>query len=367
MDLTLRRQFPVLERVAYLNAGTDGPVPQPARSTRRERSLRAPARAGPLAASATSSGLRELHRPPLRGAHRRLLGCDAGEVALTGSTTDGVNTVLAGLDLRPGDEIADERRGAPRRCSRRWPAARERRGVAIRVVPFARPADAVGPRHAAGRLLARVVDHRPGGGPARARRAPALRVLLDGAQGLGAVPVDVRALGCDFYAASGQKWLCGPDGTGYLYVREERIGGAARPPGPATSTSRTRTTRSSCASTDDARRFDLGFRRRAPAAWSLASHRGARATPGSSGCRTAAGARRRWLAARLADAACTVAPRGRLDARLLASDPDPEARVARCAGSGVVLRDLPGTPYVRASVGALDDEDELERLVARSR
>ena len=48
-------------------------------------------------------------------------------------------------------------------------------------------------------------------------------VLLDGAQGLGAVPVDVGELGCDFYAASGQKWLCGPVGSGYLFVRAERI------------------------------------------------------------------------------------------------------------------------------------------------
>ena len=48
-------------------------------------------------------------------------------------------------------------------------------------------------------------------------------MLLDGAQGLGAVPVDVRELGCDFYAASGQKWLCGPIGSGYLYVRADRI------------------------------------------------------------------------------------------------------------------------------------------------
>src|SRR6185295_8881049 len=44
-------------------------------------------------------------------------------------------------------------------------------------------------------------------------------VVLDGAQGAGAVPVDVGALGCDFYAASGQKWLCGPNGTGFLFVR----------------------------------------------------------------------------------------------------------------------------------------------------
>ena len=43
-------------------------------------------------------------------------------------------------------------------------------------------------------------------------------VLLDGAQGVGAVPVDVRSLGCDAYAGAGQKWLCGPDGVGMLYV-----------------------------------------------------------------------------------------------------------------------------------------------------
>src|SRR4029077_21036446 len=44
-------------------------------------------------------------------------------------------------------------------------------------------------------------------------------VLLDGAQGAGAIPVDVSALGCDAYAGAGQKWLCGPDGTGMLYVK----------------------------------------------------------------------------------------------------------------------------------------------------
>src|SRR6185437_9638958 len=43
-------------------------------------------------------------------------------------------------------------------------------------------------------------------------------VLLDGAQGVGAVPVDLEALGCAFYAGAGQKWLCGPVGTGMLWV-----------------------------------------------------------------------------------------------------------------------------------------------------
>ena len=46
-------------------------------------------------------------------------------------------------------------------------------------------------------------------------------VLLDGAQGVGAVPVDLDALGCAAYAGAGQKWLCGPDGTGLLHTTPE--------------------------------------------------------------------------------------------------------------------------------------------------
>ena len=48
-------------------------------------------------------------------------------------------------------------------------------------------------------------------------------VLVDAAQSLGAIPVDVTALGVDFYACSGQKWLCGPEGTGALYVHPDRL------------------------------------------------------------------------------------------------------------------------------------------------
>ena len=48
-------------------------------------------------------------------------------------------------------------------------------------------------------------------------------MLLDAAQSIGAVPADVHELGVDFYAASGQKWLCGPEGSGCLYVRRDRL------------------------------------------------------------------------------------------------------------------------------------------------
>jgi cysteine desulfurase/selenocysteine lyase len=45
--------------------------------------------------------------------------------------------------------------------------------------------------------------------------------VIDGAQAPGQIPVDLHALGCDFYVASGHKWLLGPKGTGFLYVRDE--------------------------------------------------------------------------------------------------------------------------------------------------
>ncbi|HET9920478.1 MAG TPA: aminotransferase class V-fold PLP-dependent enzyme, partial [Ktedonobacteraceae bacterium] len=48
-------------------------------------------------------------------------------------------------------------------------------------------------------------------------------VLVDGAQSAGAIPIDVKALDVDFYAIPMQKWLCGPDGTGGLYVSNEAL------------------------------------------------------------------------------------------------------------------------------------------------
>jgi L-cysteine/cystine lyase len=48
-------------------------------------------------------------------------------------------------------------------------------------------------------------------------------VLVDGAQSTGSIPLDLPATGVDFYAFTGQKWLCGPEGIGALYVRKDRL------------------------------------------------------------------------------------------------------------------------------------------------
>ena len=213
-------QFPVLERLAYLNAGTEGPVPRAAAAggARADRSReRSEGRCGrPYFDGRDGDG-----RASCASGYAGVLGCEPSELALTGSTTDGVNTVIAGLDLRAGDEVLttdEEHPGLLAPLGR----ARRRHGISVRVVPFAELPGEVSPST---RLIAcshvswvsgRVID-------VAALRATGVPVLLDAAQAIGAIPVDVDALGCDFYAASGQKWLCGPEGSGCLYVRPDRL------------------------------------------------------------------------------------------------------------------------------------------------
>src|SRR5437016_5027663 len=213
-----REQFPVFERLAFMNAGSEGPIPLRAAEAVQSR-LRDELEGG-RGGRPYFMALLELAMT-LRRRCAELLGCDPDEVALTGSTTDGVNTVVSGLDLRPGDEIVTSDEEHPGLLA---PLARAQRryGVVIRAVPWDELAAAVGPK---ARLIAcshvswvsgRLLD-------AGALAATGVPVLLDGAQGLGAVPVDVRTIGCDFYAASGQKWLCGPTGSGCLFVKRDRI------------------------------------------------------------------------------------------------------------------------------------------------
>ena len=47
--------------------------------------------------------------------------------------------------------------------------------------------------------------------------------MLDGAQAVGQFPVEIPALGCDYYIASGHKWLLGPLGVGFLWVSPDRL------------------------------------------------------------------------------------------------------------------------------------------------
>ena len=172
----------------------------------------------------------------------------------------------------------------------------------------------------------------------------------------------MRALGCDAYAGAGQKWLCGPDGTGMLYVSPR----AARAPGGlATRLRQPRTTPTPGLDArvhEDARRFDTlslnaethrlraGLLRRARVrrlGRPCTSTR-ARSPRGWPSCSPSAGASPRLVA----HTTLVSFP-----------SPDPDAERASLAERGVIVRNIPGRPWLRASVGAWNDEHDLERLL----
>src|ERR671937_2094494 len=150
------------------------------------------------------------------------IGATPERLALTSSTTDGCNIVLSGLGLRPEDEVVTTNSEHPGLL-----LPLHASGARVRVAEVtARPSDEafdaivtkVTPRT---RLLAlshvlwttgqvMPVD--------QLRRETGLPILVDGAQSVGAIRVEVGEL--DFYTVSCQKWLCGPEPTGALYVRD---------------------------------------------------------------------------------------------------------------------------------------------------
>jgi L-cysteine/cystine lyase len=352
---TFRAQFPVLERLSYLNAGTEGPIPRAAAEAVRRR-VQAEAEGGRCGRPYFEDLIGLADRA--RAGYATALGCEPTEVALTGSTTDGVNTVIAGLDLRPDDEILttdQEHPGLLAPLGR----ARRRHGVKIRVVPFAEIAGEV---TSTTRLIACSHVSWVGGEVADvpALVATGVPVLLDAAQALGAVPVDVKALGCDFYAGSGQKWLCGPEGSGALFVREDRLDDLLVPwPGYGSVADPANALEFEQA--EGVRRLDHGFPAGLRNAWATASL-GVFEEAGWEWVHDRAASLAALLAERLAERGLSVWPRGRSTLVSWAAE-DVDAEVARLAGESVIVRSIPAFGLVRASVGAWTSEDELERLV----
>jgi selenocysteine lyase/cysteine desulfurase len=353
MDVqALRAEFPVLEQHAYLNSGTDGPLPAAAVAGAREE-LAAEERDGRVRAHFER---RSELQGRLRAAYARVVNADPDEIALTTSTTDGLGRVIAGLGLGPDDEVVTSDQEHPGLLGPLLAA--RRRGVTVRSVPFARVAEAV---TADTTLVALSHVSWIGGEVAPAALAELdVPVILDGAQGAGAVHVDPRALGCVAYAAAGQKWLCGADGTGLLWIDPafaEKV--ALVSPGYTSFTDASAGLEGGFK--DTAARFDTPALSREAMALSLAAIELLEAA-GWEDVQATAVAQARRLADALRERGRTVMPRG---ATTLVSWEDAYAEDTRnrLAEAGVIVRDLPGRALVRASVGAWNDDADLDRLL----
>ncbi len=345
-----RAQFPVLEHLAYLNAGTDGPLPGAAAQA-ADAELR----------SEAEHGRAKQHferRAELSDALRAdALGCPPQDLSLTTCTSEGLAIVTDGLRLKAGDEILTSDEEHPGLLGA-LAAAQQIDGVSVRLAPFTEIAEHVGPST---RLIACSHVSWMTGRACPAQLAEVdVPVLLDGAQGVGAVPVDLGALGCDAYSGAGQKWLCGPDGTGMLYTTPQlrsRLAPKRRGYGNLADPDQGLQARLH----EDGRRLDT----LSLSAETLACALAAASTLQQHGWRRIH-ERAHWLSQRLCemlgDAGREVVS-GSAGTLISFASPDPLQERERLAQAGVILRDVPGTRWLRASVGAWNDEHDLERLI----
>jgi len=216
--------------VAYLNHGSFGACPRPV--LERQSRLRERMEAEPVRFLFRDlEGLLD----EARFALAEFLGADPEGLAFVPNATTGVNTVLHSVDLRPGDEVlaTDQEypavRNALDKAVRRWGAS-----LSVAPLPFPLSSPAVVAEAILSRVTPRtrlaVLDHvtsptalvLPLGDLLPELRALGVRVLVDGAHAPGQLPLDLRALGADYYTGNCHKWLCAPKGAAFLHIREDR-------------------------------------------------------------------------------------------------------------------------------------------------
>jgi cysteine desulfurase/selenocysteine lyase len=234
----VRKDFPILHRtihgkpLVYLDNGASAQKPQAV--------IDAITQAYSMEYANVHRGLHYLsnvatdHYEAVRGKLARFLGAHEDEIVLTTGSTLGINLVSyawGAPNLQPGDEIVlsvmeHHANIVP------WHFLRERQGVVLKWVDIEangsldpqRVIDAIGPRTKLvaltqmSNVLGTVVDVATVCAAARVR---GVATLIDGSQAAVHMPVDVHAIGCDFYAITGHK-LYGPTGSGALYIRKDR-------------------------------------------------------------------------------------------------------------------------------------------------
>jgi L-cysteine/cystine lyase len=350
-----RAAFPVLRDYAYLNAGSVGPMAQRTHDAAAEVERE---ELGPRGGIEAFKRIME-SREGLRRVVAAEVGVDAERLSLTNSTSEGCRVVVAGLDLGPEDEIVTTDSEHYGLLGPIHGSGAKVRVAAVRDRPADEALDAilaeVGPRT---KLIAlshvlwlsgHVVPI------AELKEAVSAPLLVDGAQSVGAIPVDAEPF--DFYTVSGQKWLCGPTPTGGLYVRDpERL----RVAWPAYFAQKRHDPDGSFEPTDGAKRFDRSW---IPASFiagletalsDLPDWRFERSRQVAERCRE-----------RLLEAGYDVVTEsGHANLVSWRWDGDPRPVAERLYERGVVIRDLPGTGLLRASCGYWTNEDDLERLVA---
>ena len=350
-----RAEFPVFGRLGYLNAGTNGPLARPTVAAMVARA-QADLELGRGGADYFSSVAEQRER--VRAKLAAAVNVPPENLSLSTSTTNGCNIVLGGLGLGPDDEVLTTDGEHFGLLGALGASPAQVRVAAVRELPPEQALDVllaeVTPRT---RLLALSHVCWVSGNRLPIQElteATGLPLLVDGAQSVGAIPVDASRF--DYYAFSCQKWLCGPDGTGGLAVREPESLTISAPSYLSQDGYEPSGVFSPRAG---AKRFDSGWTpppalAGLDAALDIAPEgRFERAAEMAARCHELVGAKAEVVTAPAQGTLVTFRAEG-----------DAAELVARLYERGVVARDLPGLGWLRVSCGWWTTDEDLGRLVA---
>jgi isopenicillin-N epimerase len=213
-----------------VNHGSFGAAPRVVLAAQREWQQRLEAQPGRFMRAVLPEALR-------RAADRlgAFIGADGHDIAFVENATTGCNAVLRSLRVAADDQIVVLNHGyGAVRNTVRYLCERAGARIVEAEVPFPHPdADAIVANIRTAltpRTKLAVVDHITSGSAlvlplqriVETCHAAGIPVLVDGAHGPAQVPLDMRALGADWYAGNCHKWLCAPKGSAFLYARPDR-------------------------------------------------------------------------------------------------------------------------------------------------
>ncbi len=358
----LRADIPALQEAAYLNFGAHGPSPEFVVEAASEM----------LADHEFNSG----HADPYKTAFASyddareriaaLIGADPAEVALTESTTDGINRIATAIDFEPGDVVVRTDLEHPAGVLP-WQQLKDE-GVEVRVVETTDgrvDIDAYTEAVADARLVCfsavtwthgtllpveQLVDIAADAGAF---------TLVDAVQVPGELSIDVHEWGADAVAAAGHKWLLGPWGSGFLYVDREAAGDLV--PAAVGYRSVTDPTGDEIEYKAGAKRFEIGTTSPAPHA-GLIDAIDAIDSVGVDTITDRIETLTDRLKAGVPDDAL-LSPQAHESGLVTVSVDDPEAVVERSAEDDIVIRSLPHPDAIRVSVHAVSTAAEMDAVI----
>jgi cysteine desulfurase / selenocysteine lyase len=228
-----RQEWFEIEDATYLNLAGQSPMPKVS-----IRAVQAALEAKKYPHQKPDSTFYEVPNR-IRASIAKLIGAKAKEIALTSGASAGVAAVAYALTWNRGDEVITAKGEFPLQYTT-WKPMEEREGLKLKIVSprerFITADDLVAALTPRTRVVSvSMVRYDDGSLLDAPRVAEACHkqgalLLLDASQCCGAIPMDVNQLGADFIVSAGYKWLLGPFGTGFFWVKSEHL--AMVRPGP---------------------------------------------------------------------------------------------------------------------------------------